>query len=248
MLINTLPQLNDNYAYVIENKKTAIIVDPAESTSIINYIEEKNLDIFAILITHHHSDHTAGVDGILKYKSIPVYSPSEDILGTSNTIKNRDIIDLEFIKLHVMETPGHTLDHVVYYSKEYNLLFSGDTLFRLGCGRVFEGTYDEMHESLKKIMNLDKETMVYCGHEYTINNLNFLISTFPDLEELNDLKSKINQQIIETGASIPFKLGLDRNINPFLSLENNYYKEFKKRHNFNNIQMFSYLRDLKNNF
>ena len=147
-----------------------------------------------------------------------------------------------------METPGHTLDHVVYYSKEYNLLFSGDTLFRLGCGRVFEGTYNEMHESLKKIMNLDKETMVYCGHEYTINNLNFLISTFPELEELNDLKSKINQQIIETGASIPFKLGLDGNINPFLSLENNYYKEFKKRHNFNNIQMFSYLRDLKNNF
>ena len=213
--IINIPQLKDNYAYIIQDKKNAVIIDPAESLSIINYIKNNNLNLLAILVTHHHDDHTSGIKDILKFKSIPVFSPNKNIIGTSNVIKNESTIDLDFIKFEVIETPGHTMDHIVFYNIDNNLLFSGDTLFRLGCGRVFEGTYNQMYNSLNKILNLDNETMVYCGHEYTISNLNFLMNSFPNILELIELKNIVNKQIIDTGSSIPFKLGLEKKIQSF---------------------------------
>ena len=248
--IKNIPQLKDNYSYVMmaKNNNQAVIVDPAESNSIIQYIKKNQLTITAILLTHHHDDHTAGVKEIVDYTSVPVYSPNKRIYGTTTVVKHGDQIDLNFIKMYVIETPGHTLDHVVFYDQTHKVLFSGDTLFRLGCGKVFEGTYTQMFSSLQQIERLDNDTMVYCGHEYTLTNLNFLQSIFPDYQDLKQVKEKINLQLLKTKASIPFNLGEEKSFNPFLSTASSLYHDFKKNNNFTDMALFAHLRDLKNKF
>ncbi len=248
--VKRISQLKDNYSYIIKDnkKKLAIIIDPAESTNLINFIDKNKIKLIGILLTHHHEDHTAGVNDLLKYSKVPVYSPSKKINGTTNVVHDSEIIKLSFLTFKVITTPGHTMDHVIYYNDENNFLFSGDTLFRLGCGRVFEGTFEIMHESLKKIKSLSNDTEVYCGHEYTKNNLNFLLSLFPNFKELQLEKKKIDKQIIESGASIPFNLGHEKNINPFLSSESLFYQDFKKKNKLKDFDMFSFLRGLKDKF
>mgnify|MGYP006240549873 FL=1 len=174
--IELIPQLKDNYSYVIKDNLSndIIIIDPAESELILEKIKNKKLQLKAILLTHHHNDHTAGVSDILKFFSVPVYSPSKNILGTSFEVSDNDEIKTNFINFKVISTKGHTLDHIVFYNKDNGILFSGDTLFRLGCGRVFEGTFEDMHTSLKKLEKIDNETLVFCGHEYTLNNLSLI--------------------------------------------------------------------------
>tara|TARA_B110000116_G_scaffold229321_1_gene211143 strand:+ start:1790 stop:2527 length:738 start_codon:yes stop_codon:yes gene_type:complete len=243
-----ISQLTDNYSYAILNNKEVIIVDPAESSSILKYIKDNKLSLKAILLTHHHKDHTAGVGGILDKIKAPVYSPNKKIKHTTITIEDKDTINLNFIKIEVIATPGHTLDHVVFYSKENNILFSGDTLFRLGCGRIFEGTYQQMFKSLQKINKLDNITDVYCGHEYTNTNLKFLLNNFPKSEELLAEKNKINLQLQDKGSSIPFNLGNEKKLNPFLSPSLEYLNKLKNENNLSNFDIFSYLRDLKNSF
>ena len=246
--IISISQLKDNYCYLIKDDVSTIIIDPAESKSIIKYVNENNLKISAIFITHHHKDHTAGIESILKHSYVPVYSPNKNIKGTTSVVKKGDIINSKLFNFKVIETPGHTLDHIVYHDEANKILFSADVLFRLGCGRVFEGTYEQMQKSLMIINNLDNDTMVYCGHEYTISNLNFLLSIFPNNLDLIVEKEKINKQISETGSSIPFNLGKEKTLNPFLSSDSKFYNNFKKQKNLKNLEMFSYLRDLKNNF
>ena len=246
--IINISQLKDNYSYAILNNKDVIIIDPADSVSILRYISNNQLSLKAILLTHHHTDHTAGVEGILNKIKVPVYSPNKKIKYTTIIVKDQDTIDLNFIKIEVIGTPGHTMDHVVFYNKENNILFSGDTLFRLGCGRVFEGTYEQMFISLQKIYTLDNKTIVYCGHEYTNANLNFLLSNFPQNENLLAEKKKIDQQLIETGSSIPFNLGKEKQLNPFLAPDSDYFVELKIKNNSSAFEVFSHLRDLKNNF
>ena len=248
--VEIVPQLQDNYSYIVlENKtKDSIIVDPAESNSILQKIEKQHLKLQSILLTHHHNDHTAGVKNILKYHDVPVYSPSKNILGTTHLIKDDVTIKFNFINFKIIATPGHTKDHVIYYNEKYKLLFSGDTLFRLGCGRVFEGTYDIMYKSLKKIEALDNNTMVYCGHEYTKNNFKFLKSIFPEHQELEYINNNILKQITKTNSSIPFNLGEEKNVNPFLCTKSMFYENYKKNRNFSDFEMFSYLRKQKDNF
>ena len=163
--IKIINQLSDNYSYVIYsiNTKEALVIDPAESIPIIKFLRTNNLKLESLLITHHHSDHTSGIKGLLEYKNVDVYSPNLSILGTTRLIKDKDIINFSFINFIIIATPGHTLDHIVYYNDKENLLFSGDTLFYYGCGRVFEGTMRQMLTSLKKIKKLPGKTNVYCG-------------------------------------------------------------------------------------
>ena len=248
--VKIIPQLKDNYSYVVysDEKKLAAIIDPAESKSIINFIQKKSLTIETIILTHHHDDHTAGVQDILNFSAVSVYSPNKKIPGTSQVVTNNDQINLSFLSFKVLATPGHTLDHLIFYDEYNKMLFSGDTLFRLGCGRVFEGTYDQMQLSLQTLASLDDAAQVYCGHEYTLNNLKFLQSIFPDNEELKISKQKINEQINTTKSSIPFNLGEEKRLNPFLNPRSSYYQDFMKKNKFNNLSMFSYLRDLKNKF
>jgi len=249
--IKIIPQLKDNYSYVIFSNlnQNAIIIDPAESKPILSFISKNKLIIKSILLTHHHHDHTSGINLILEHnKSIEVFSPNSKIQGTTKKIGNGDFINFNFCNFKVIATPGHTIDHVVFYDKDNKLIFSGDTLFRLGCGRVFEGTYKQMFNSLKIIEKIPNDTYVYCGHEYTINNLNFLLSIFGDFKELNEIKTRIQKKLKDQKFSIPFKLEEEKLLNPFLSTKTKYYQKFMKINNFDELSFFKYLRDKKNTF
>ena len=250
ILVEIIPQLKDNYSYLVYSNinKLAVVIDPADAAPIIKFIKDKEIILSGILITHHHTDHNSGINDLIKFQSTKIYSPDQNINKTSTIIKEGDIIKFNFIEFEAIATSGHTLDHVVYFSKKNNLLFSGDTLFRFGCGRIFEGTYDEMKKSLNKIEKLDDSINVYCGHEYTIHNLKFLKEIFHNDKILDNAEQDILEQIKYTKSSMPFNLGNEKILNPFLSLESPTYRHFMEKKGFDNIKMFKYLRDLRNNY
>ena len=249
--VKIVPQLKDNYSYILQsnNNSFVVIIDPAEAKPHCNFLQKNNLNLDSIVLTHHHHDHTSGVMDLLKeYPSTKVYSPNKLIGETTNHIKNNDVIKTPLNEFNVITTPGHTLDHIILYDKNNALLFSGDTLFRLGCGRVFEGTLEQMHTSLQKINNLPDNTLVYCGHEYTVTNLYFLESIFDTVTELKEIRTKIIKEINEKSCTIPFVLGQEKKINPFLNQTSDFFSKFKKNNNLSNIEMFRFIREKKDRF
>ena len=175
--VEIINQLSDNYSYLISGNKdnSSIIIDPAESDKILNVLKKKRLNLNYIFITHHHSDHTSGVLELKKeYPKAKIYSPSDIDPLSINKISNNNQIKTSLNEFRILSAPGHTLDHIVLCDLNNNFLFVGDVLFRLGCGRIFEGTFEQMQNSLNKLLSLPDEMTVYCGHEYTTNNLKFL--------------------------------------------------------------------------
>ncbi len=257
--VEIINQLSDNYCYVIycvETKK-AIIIDPAESNSVIDFLSQNKISLKGILITHHHSDHTQGIKGILKYNQSKVYSPNKNIIETTDIIKNNDELNFEFINFKIIETPGHTLDHIIFYSAEQQILFSGDALFCYGCGRVFEGTMQQMLDSINKIKILPKETQIYCGHEYTYKNLEFVFEELFESSEKEKMKEECLNRIKEYGSSMPFTLKHQIDWNPFLKCDDTNYKETIANYSknkgkisidTNELDFFTYIRKKRNTF
>ena len=168
MNILPLPAFTDNYIWLIEENGKATVVDPGDAEVVNNYLKEKNLELENILITHHHFDHTGGVKQLKETHECIVYGPHDSPFnGVEIKLKEHDEISIHGSTFKIIEVPGHTLDHIAYYSEEQNTLFCGDTLFSGGCGRIFEGTPDQMYESLSKLSVLDLSTKIYCTHEYT---------------------------------------------------------------------------------
>ena len=249
--VEIIKQLSDNYCYLIskENFSSAIIVDPAESKKIIDILKQKKLNLDYIFITHHHSDHTSGVvDLVKKYPKVKIFSPSNLFSLNINKIEDGNIINTTINKFEIISSPGHTLDHIVLCDNDNQLLFVGDVLFRLGCGRIFEGTFEQMHNSLNKLLNLSDKFTVYCGHEYTENNLKFLESIFNNNLILQKTKTHINNALKATGRSIPFNLGEEKSCNPFLNQNNQLVLEFRKINKYSDLEFFSFLRERKDNF
>ncbi len=196
--VNIINQLKDNYSYIVYEKDNpnVSIIDPAESQNHINFLKQNNLLLENILITHLHEDHISGIDGLIKFfPSAKIFAPSKLNSFPTSLIKEGDIINTAINEFTVLETPGHTLDHIILHDPHNKILFSGDTLFRLGCGRIFEGTYDQMYNSLKKINLLEDDTTVYCGHEYTITNLSFLENQIDNNEDLLSLRHQIESEL-----------------------------------------------------
>ena len=252
-------QLKDNYCYIICDTQTkkVIIIDPAEAEKIISYINKNKLKPVAILVTHHHSDHTAGIKILNEKFNIDIYSSNKKILETTHLLKNKQKIDFEFINFEIISTPGHTIDHIVFFSKKEKLLFSGDTLFYYGCGRIFEGTNEQMLNSLKKIKSLPDDTKVYCGHEYTYKNLEFILDELVNWQDKSIIKSNCKKMIKERGSSMPFYLGHQKNWNPFLNCNNIHYKQeiadFHKnkgkiRFDATELEFFTFIRQKRNNY
>ena len=249
--IKIINQLNDNYSYLLfsNTSPSSLVIDPAEHNKILPILEKKKLKLDYILITHHHIDHTSGVLGLLKeYPEAQIYSPSELFSLKINRIADGDKIKTSLNEFQVFSTPGHTLDHVVLCDTKNKLLFVGDVLFRLGCGRVFEGTIEQMHNSLNKLLNLPDDMTVYCGHEYTLNNLKFLEHLFVQNDILENTKKQILRDLKLKNKSIPFILGDEKRSNPFLNPECEMASEFKKNNNYSNLEFFRYLREKKDNF
>ena len=239
MKIKIIPCLKDNYSYLLidEKKNNACLVDPGESGPIIDYIENNNINLKFILNTHHHYDHIGGNEELKKKYSAKIVGYKGDkhrIPGIDTLVDNNEIWEADNFKAKIFHIPGHTLGHICFYFFNDKLVFTGDTLFSLGCGRLFEGTHLQMYESLKKIKELPKDTKVYCGHEYTLQNSKFCMVY--DKDNTN-LKTKINDIKIKLDAGLPtipttIKDELECNI--FLRSQN--------------VEAFSKLRDLKDNY
>ena len=250
MKVEIINQLKDNYSFVLYNDTLkSCVIDPADSNPILNFALENNLTIEDIFITHHHRDHTSGVKGILNaFPEVNIHSPSAQIENTRFVLRDGDEVNSCLNTFRIIKTPGHTLDHIIYYDENNGVLFCGDTLFRLGCGRVFEGTLNEMFISLKKINELDKNTIIYCGHEYTISNLNFLEKTLKKESVYLTVRNKINDDLNNKGKSVPFLLEDEKQYNLFLNQNSKLGNIIKKELGFTDFELFAYLRKAKDSF
>ena len=250
MKVEIIDQLKDNYSFVLYNDTIkSCVIDPADSNPILNFALENNLTIEDIFITHHHKDHTSGVKGILNaFPEVNIHSPSAQIENTRFVLRDGDKVNSCLNTFRVIKTPGHTLDHIIYYDENNGVLFCGDTLFRLGCGRVFEGTLNEMFNSLKKINELGKNTIIYCGHEYTLSNLNFLEKTLKKESSYLTVRNKINDDLNNKGKSVPFLLEDEKQYNLFLNQNSKLGTIIKKELGFTDFELFAYLRKAKDSF
>ena len=233
--VEPIKAYTDNCIWLVSTNEGSIVVDPGESKEILNLIDTNEIDLKGVLITHHHYDHTNGLLDLTNKMNLEVYGP-EKIEGINNIVKESDKFSLIGIDFEVIEIPGHTLDHLAFYSSnnEDPILFCGDTLFAGGCGRVFEGTFEQMFKSLKKISNYPKETKIFCGHEYTLSNSKFCITHDPNNLNLKNKIKKIKRQIRNGLPTIPSTIKDELDCNIFLRA--------------NDLESFSKLRDLKDIF
>jgi hydroxyacylglutathione hydrolase len=220
-MLNVLavPAFEDNYLWLIHDQTHAVVVDPGDATPILTALEARKLSLTAILLTHHHADHVGGVGELLKHFKVPVYGPrNETIAGVTQTLVEGDTVTLAApaLRLSILDVPGHTRGHIAYFAADQGWLFCGDTLFAGGCGRLFEGTPEQMANSLAKLAALPDATQVYCAHEYTLSNLRFAKAAEPGNAELNE-RMRIEQTKRDRGeATVPSTIGLEKLTNPFL--------------------------------
>jgi len=251
--ISIIKCLSDNYSYLVRDKKTNLVgvVDPSEFSPVDQEISKTYKKLDFILNTHHHQDHVGGnIDLKKKYNSKTICSSYDDKKIPGGDIKKSDgdeffIGETSFKVIHI---PGHTLGHIAFYSQESNVIFTGDTLFSLGCGRIFEGTFKQMLGSLEKIKNLSKNTKMYCGHEYTNSNGLFCLSIDKDNTKL---KKRIEDAKVRTKKNlptIPVTLGEELETNIFLRCDNEKIKKNLKMDNSSKLEVFTKLRNLKDKF
>jgi hydroxyacylglutathione hydrolase len=224
-MLNVIPlhAFKDNYIWLIRSPdgRYAAMVDPGDANPVLHTLKEERITPVAILITHHHWDHTGGMRSLLEhYPELVVYGPAgERIAGITRRLQEGDTVTLPAIgaKFEVLEVPGHTAGHIAYYGE--GALFCGDTVFGAGCGRLFEGTPVQMHASLSKIAVLPGDTRVYCAHEYTLDNIAFAKWVEPDNPDL--LRREQDAQALrERGLpTVPSRLELERRTNPFLRFD-----------------------------
>ena len=215
-------------------------------------MKKNNLNLETILITHHHFDHTGGISELSSKWKTKVYGPKGGhIKGIDSELSEDSNITILDTQFNIFETPGHTLDHIAYYSKDIDSLFCGDTLFSGGCGRVFEGTYSQMYESLKKLSKLPEDTQIFCGHEYTSSNLQFACAVEPNNQFIKEYNQEITEKTKNGVPSLPSSLKIEHMINPFIrcneeNLIDNINKKFGELSS--EIEIFSTLRKWKDDF
>ena len=220
MNISIIPILKDNYCYILQggNGDTAA-VDPADADAVSAYLDEHGLRLTHILNTHHHHDHVGGNEALKKKYGAEIIGPEAErarIPAMNKGVREGDIFSLCGEDFHVIETPGHTAGHIAFYAPIAAALFCGDTLFSLGCGRLFEGTAEEMWDTLQKIMALPDETKIYCGHEYTLANAAFCLSVEPDNSDLKTRADQVRNLRAKGKATIPSSIGMEKKTNVFL--------------------------------
>lgn len=214
-----IPAFKDNYIWLLVNRKTnyAAVVDPGDAAPVLSVLRAENLKLSAILITHHHLDHCGGIAGLLATHASPVYGPSrETIPQCSYPLQEGDTVilpDLD-IQFQIFDIPGHTRGHIAYVGE--GKLFCGDTLFTGGCGRLFEGTPEQMLNSLNTLKKLPSDTLVYCGHEYTLANLRFAQTIEPNNPDLKERLLRVIQLRANGEATVPSTLAEELKTNPFL--------------------------------
>jgi hydroxyacylglutathione hydrolase len=251
-----IPAFKDNYIWLLVNPTNQLcaIVDPGEAAPVLEYITKYEFQPCAILITHHHHDHTGGIGELCQqYPDLEVYGPTLDAVANIDyKLVEGDQVRLPdlHLELTVFDIPGHTKGHIAYYGDK--MLFCGDTLFAAGCGRLFEGTAQQMVESLTKLANLPAATQVYCAHEYTAANLRFAAVVEPDNKDIEKRAVEVNQLREKNAVTLPSLLATEKLTNPFLRCHiNSVVNSVRDKQNIAStdlVSIFQALRAWKDNF
>ena len=253
MKVKIIPCLKDNYSYLIIDDKNnkSCVIDPSEAAPIIECLEKNNIKLDFILNTHHHYDHVGGNKELKERYGAKVVGYIDDkkrIPEIDITVKNNQIWKEKKFEAKIVHIPGHTSGHICFYFFNEKNVFTGDTLFSLGCGRLFEGTYLQMHKSLNFFKSLPLDTKIFCGHEYTLQNSKFCIKHDPNNKNLKNKIINIKKNLKSNLPTIPSTIKDELECNIFLRSDN---PDIQTKLNFNNnnsLETFSKLRDLKDNF
>ena len=235
-----LPVFKDNIIWLFVESKSVVVVDPGISKPVIEWIKKRNLELEYIFQTHHHLDHIGGSEELIKeWPKAKVIAPLKEkrrIPFQDISVRDGDEIKILNKSFQIIDLIGHTSSHIAFFSKDFNnpILFVGDTLFSAGCGRIFEGTHQEMYDSLKKISMLPKDTYIYCAHEYTKSNLQWALTINPNDKFLKKKLLEVEKILFEKRSTIPSILEEEMKINLFLRAEN--------------LQEFKYLRNNKDSW
>ena len=256
MTLFPVPAFSDNYIWVLHDGQRALAVDPGESEGLLAWLTKHRLQLDTILLTHHHGDHTGGVDELRIATGARVVGPTEEALPDGAArVGDGDKVTALGMAFDVLKVPGHTAGHIAFYSPDAGgspVLFCGDTLFSGGCGRLFEGTPAQMLGSLTRLAGLPDETRVCCAHEYTLSNLRFARAVDPDNPELSSYTARCEEQRADGLPTLPSSIGLEKQVNPFLRAHLPALERAARSHDPDtpegNLGVFTTLRAWKNVF
>lgn len=249
-----IPAFTDNYIWCVHNQEHAVVVDPGDAQPVLEYLKTHDLTLAAVLITHHHRDHTGGISKLVSaHPELPVIGPrGGHIRGLTKSVSQGDTVALPVLDLalQVMEVPGHTLDHIAFLGQDF--IFCGDTLFSAGCGRLFEGSPEQMHHSLNKIKRLPDQTKIYCTHEYTKANVDFALAVEPDNDALVQYAKWVDDMRAANTPTLPSTLKEQKEINPFLRAHEGAVKSAAETYSQNtlvdDVAVFAAVRRWKDEF
>lgn len=253
--VTPVEAFTDNYIWLIHSprdSRNVVAVDPGDAAPVQRALVGQQLNLTGILITHHHGDHVGGVVELLRQQSVPVFGPAgESVPGNPVRVREGDTAEFESLglKFQVLDVPGHTRGHIAYTG--HGALFCGDTLFSAGCGRLFEGTAEQMTASLAKFAALPDDTQVYCAHEYTLSNLRFALAVEPGNEESATYLEECSARRARHQATVPSDMRRERNVNPFLRCHRDTVKqaaEGRAGRALNPVEVFAVIREWKDGF
>jgi len=228
-----------NYIWLLEHTPThqVAVIDPTEAELVQDYCAEHGLELSQIWLTHWHKDHIGGVPDLIRKQTLPVYGPKaelEKIPFINHPLEHDDQFSFHGVEVQIIAVPGHTLGHIVYFLDAIDMLFCGDTLFAMGCGRVFEGTYQQMYHSLARLAALPPRTQVYCTHEYTLSNAQFAKHVEPDNPAILERFEQVERMRMLGQCTLPSTIAAELETNPFLRADS--------------VEEFQHLRVMKDSF
>lgn len=246
--IVTISIAPDNYAYLIICENNAAIIDPSDADLILKELLKRKLNLSLILATHHHSDHTDGIKLLKEATKAVVCGGDKRIPYIDKIVDDGEIVAFEDCIIKIISLPGHTRHQVAYYLPDYDILFTGDTLFGAGCGRIFEGSTDQMYHSLMKLADLPEHTLIYFGHEYTLENLEFALVVDSQNTEVKLRYDQVSKQRSQNIFTVPSTIGLEKKTNPFLRTQSKEIRRYLEMIDRSPIAVFEELRNRKNKF
>lgn len=259
--IHPVPAFTDNYIWTLvdQERRLAVVVDPGDAAPVEDFLSSQGLTLSQILITHHHPDHTGGLPQLITNHAPQVVGPDNArIKGITDVVREGDSVDVLGVQFSVIEVPGHTLDHIAFFAEHTPeqqaapILFCGDTLFAAGCGRLFEGSPEQMYRSLGKLSQLPADTRVYCTHEYTLANLKFAAAADPDNPDLAERITSETRKREQDKPTLPSTIALELATNPFLRCSDGEVRQRVRQHQGDSsddpVATFSALRQWKDNF
>ncbi len=257
LLIETVRAFDDNYIWCLRRGSQAVVVDPGDAGPVLRHLDSTDAHLVAILLTHHHGDHAGGVETLAAGRPLPVFGPAtENIPGLNRPVRGGDSVALDElgIEFRILDVPGHTRGHVAYYGAKLppdGAVFCGDTLFAGGCGRIFEGTPDQMYASLSRLAALPPGTAVYCAHEYTQANLRFALAVEPENEDLRRRIDQVAAIRLAGNPTVPSLMADELATNPFLRSDKPTVAAAALGHGADGVdpaRVFAAIREWKNGF